>query len=211
MVRRGRVRRHGDRRAGAGGDHVDRGREPLDPEHLQGVRQPWCQRRAGGPAEQVGVAGGEVRRAGVRVVLLQAVRDQPAAAGGVWILQTLPAIVVGLYTRWFHRWALLIGWAVGMGYGTWLAYGVRCRATRTPTSAARWCCSRGAETTKVYIALLAVIANLVVTVVLTSSSAPCTSTRASTRPRTTTTGPTRRRGVEPSSTRTPSRTASFVG
>ena len=44
--------------------------------------------------------------------------------GGVWILQTLPAIVVGLYTRWFHRWALLAGWAVGMAYGTWLAYGV---------------------------------------------------------------------------------------
>ena len=44
--------------------------------------------------------------------------------GGVWILQTLPAIVIGLYTRWFHRWALLIGWAVGMAYGTWLDYGV---------------------------------------------------------------------------------------
>ena len=29
-----------------------------------------------------------------------------------------------LYTRWFHRWALLIGWAVGMGYGTYLAYTV---------------------------------------------------------------------------------------
>ena len=34
--------------------------------------------------------------------------------GGVWILQTLPAIVFGLFTRWFHRWALLLGWAVGM-------------------------------------------------------------------------------------------------
>ena len=34
--------------------------------------------------------------------------------GGVWILQTLPAIVFGLFTRWFHRWALLAGWAVGM-------------------------------------------------------------------------------------------------
>ncbi len=31
--------------------------------------------------------------------------------GGVWILQTFPAIVAGLYTRWFHRWALLLGWA----------------------------------------------------------------------------------------------------
>ena len=37
--------------------------------------------------------------------------------GGVWILQTLPAIVVGLYTRWFHRWALLAGWAAGMALG----------------------------------------------------------------------------------------------
>jgi SSS family solute:Na+ symporter len=42
--------------------------------------------------------------------------------GGVWILQTFPAIVGGLYTRWFHRSALLAGWAVGMVYGTWTAY-----------------------------------------------------------------------------------------
>ena len=38
--------------------------------------------------------------------------------GGVWILQTLPAIVIGLYTRWLHRWALIAGWAVGMAVGT---------------------------------------------------------------------------------------------
>jgi solute:Na+ symporter, SSS family len=42
--------------------------------------------------------------------------------GGIWILQTLPAIVIGLYTRWLHRWALLGGWAVAMAYGTWIAY-----------------------------------------------------------------------------------------
>ncbi|MEV7028290.1 monocarboxylate uptake permease MctP, partial [Kitasatospora sp. NPDC093558] len=44
--------------------------------------------------------------------------------GGVWILQTFPALVGGLFTRWFHRWALLAGWAAGMAYGTWTAYGV---------------------------------------------------------------------------------------
>ncbi|KGN43096.1 monocarboxylate uptake permease MctP [Knoellia aerolata] len=44
--------------------------------------------------------------------------------GGIWILQTFPSIVFGLYTRWFHRWALLAGWAVGMVYGTWSAYNV---------------------------------------------------------------------------------------
>jgi SSS family solute:Na+ symporter len=42
--------------------------------------------------------------------------------GGVWILQTFPAIVLGLYTRWLHRWALLAGWAVGMATGTWMAW-----------------------------------------------------------------------------------------
>ncbi|HEX8496555.1 MAG TPA: sodium:solute symporter, partial [Actinomycetales bacterium] len=31
--------------------------------------------------------------------------------GGIWILQTLPSLVFGLFTRWFHRWALLAGWA----------------------------------------------------------------------------------------------------
>ena len=42
--------------------------------------------------------------------------------GGIWILQTLPAIVIGLYTRWFHRYALIAGWAVGMIWGTLAAY-----------------------------------------------------------------------------------------
>src|SRR5207245_1838556 len=38
--------------------------------------------------------------------------------GGIWILQTLPAVFLGLYTNWFNRWALLIGWAVAMVLGT---------------------------------------------------------------------------------------------
>src|SRR2546430_6333146 len=42
--------------------------------------------------------------------------------GGIWILQTFPAIVIGLYTRWFHHWALIAGWAVAMAYGTIVAY-----------------------------------------------------------------------------------------
>ena len=42
--------------------------------------------------------------------------------GGIWILQTFPAIVISLYTRWFHRSALIFGWAAGMAYGTIQAY-----------------------------------------------------------------------------------------
>jgi len=44
--------------------------------------------------------------------------------GGIWILQTFPAVVFSLFTRWFHRWGLLAGWAVGMVYGTVTAYNV---------------------------------------------------------------------------------------
>ena len=44
--------------------------------------------------------------------------------GGIWIMQTFPAIVFSLFTRWFHRYGLLLGWAVGMVYGTIEAYNV---------------------------------------------------------------------------------------
>ena len=43
--------------------------------------------------------------------------------GGVWMIQCFPAIIFGLYTRWFDGKALLAGWAVGMVLGTWLAWG----------------------------------------------------------------------------------------
>jgi SSS family solute:Na+ symporter len=42
--------------------------------------------------------------------------------GGIWILQTFPAVVISLFTRWFHRFALIGGWAAGMAYGTAEAY-----------------------------------------------------------------------------------------
>jgi solute:Na+ symporter, SSS family len=83
--------------------------------------------------------------------------------GGVWILQTFPSIVVGLYTRWLHRWALVIGWAAAMIYGTIQAY-------RTPGGGQA---HFGASTAPVfghviYIAVAAFILNLVVSIVLTA-------------------------------------------
>ncbi len=51
-----RVRGDRDRRAGAGRDHVDRGRQPVDPQHLQGVHQPRRDPSAGGQAGQAGLA-----------------------------------------------------------------------------------------------------------------------------------------------------------
>jgi SSS family solute:Na+ symporter len=41
--------------------------------------------------------------------------------GGVWIIQTLPSVIVGLYTRWFHDRALFLGWLAGIVAGTAMA------------------------------------------------------------------------------------------
>jgi SSS family solute:Na+ symporter len=100
--------------------------------------------------------------------------------GGLWILQTIIAIVAGLYTRWFHRWALLLGWAVGMVYGTVVAYqqevpNVKVNlvngAPNTVVDGTRHFGSPLANfpftDTKVYIAATALLINLIVAVVVT--------------------------------------------
>jgi SSS family solute:Na+ symporter len=84
--------------------------------------------------------------------------------GGVWILQTLLAIVVGLYTRWPHRWALLAGWAVGMTYGTAAAYNQKSAVTEHFGGSLA---TFPFTDTRVYIALSALVLNIVVTVLLT--------------------------------------------
>ena len=79
--------------------------------------------------------------------------------GGVWIIQTLPAVVLGLYTRWLNHWALLIGWAVGIVTGTWMAASVN--------FAAAYPLQIGGITAPGYIAVWTLILNLIVTVVMT--------------------------------------------
>jgi solute:Na+ symporter, SSS family len=89
--------------------------------------------------------------------------------GGVWILQTFPAIVFGLYTRWFHRWALLIGWAVGMLLGTLMAYVTPGAAgSNNPHfGSSTYHFHLGGNVFSGYAALYAFIANLALTIVLT--------------------------------------------
>jgi SSS family solute:Na+ symporter len=82
--------------------------------------------------------------------------------GGVWVLQTLPAIVVGLYTRWFHRWALLAAWAVAMIWGTWTEYDI---ASPTQAHFGGPLTTFWGTDTKVYVALMALLINLVIAVV----------------------------------------------
>jgi SSS family solute:Na+ symporter len=42
--------------------------------------------------------------------------------GGLWILQTFPALVFGLFTRWFRAEGMLLGWAAGILWGSWTAW-----------------------------------------------------------------------------------------
>ncbi len=53
--------------------------------------------------------------------------------GGIIILQTLPAVAIGLYTRWFHRWGLIAGWAAGMAVGFWATYQIQQKVFTSPT------------------------------------------------------------------------------
>ena len=84
--------------------------------------------------------------------------------GGVWILQTFPALAIGLFTRWFHRWALIAGWAAGMAYGTIAAYH---QSTATVHHFATSTATVPLWHQSLYIGFSALVLNLVVTVVLT--------------------------------------------
>ena len=74
--------------------------------------------------------------------------------GGIWILQTLPALVFGLYTNWFRAQGLLAGWFVGFFGGTYLVWINGWK----PMQAIAF----GGAPVTIYIGLLALTANIVV-------------------------------------------------
>ncbi|UDL91183.1 sodium:solute symporter family protein [Mesorhizobium sp. PAMC28654] len=75
--------------------------------------------------------------------------------GGVWMIQIFPAVIFGLYTRWYSGKALLAGWIVGFGLGSYLSWGA---TAWVPTSTIL---GHGA-----YNGVIAVIANIVVATAL---------------------------------------------
>jgi solute:Na+ symporter, SSS family len=79
--------------------------------------------------------------------------------GGIWIIQTLPPVMLGVYTRWFNSWALLVGWAVGTFAGTAMA--IATKLTNTFPLVV------GGYTFPGYTAVYTVILNLVVAALLT--------------------------------------------
>jgi SSS family solute:Na+ symporter len=98
--------------------------------------------------------------------------------GGVLILQTLPAVAIALYTRWFHVWGLVTGWVVGLGWGLWLLYQIPNPAakkahfggsalTLDKLSLLGWHPFAGSQL-QIYVGVVALLANLVVAVVITA-------------------------------------------
>ena len=98
--------------------------------------------------------------------------------GGVIILQTLPAVALGLYTSWFHRWGLVAGWAAGMAVGFWTTFQIQQKvfnADGTVTIAKEHfggsgfpLSELGLDTTwSIYAGFLALLANIVVAVLAT--------------------------------------------
>jgi SSS family solute:Na+ symporter len=80
--------------------------------------------------------------------------------GGIWIIQTLPAIVLGLFTRWFHGRALVAGWLAGMVVGTGMAAAQHFQSSVFPLRL-------DGLVVPGYAALYAVIVNLVVSALVT--------------------------------------------
>ncbi len=79
--------------------------------------------------------------------------------GGIWILQTLPAVFLGLFTRWFNRWALLIGWIAAEVVGTIMFFNAGLKTVFT--------LHLGSLTLIAYAAVFALVANLILSIVLT--------------------------------------------
>jgi SSS family solute:Na+ symporter len=91
--------------------------------------------------------------------------------GGVIIVQTLPAIVIGLYSRVLHAWGLLAGWAVGMAAGMWMLYDTPNPNTgKEHFGGAQYALSKFGIDTDVtlYTGLIAIALNLLVAFVVTA-------------------------------------------
>jgi SSS family solute:Na+ symporter len=87
--------------------------------------------------------------------------------GGVIILQTLPAVGLGLFTRWFHRGALVAGWATGLAAGLWMLYQIPNPAKgKEHFGGSAYKLSEFGLDTKmtVYVGVLALTVNLVIAV-----------------------------------------------
>jgi SSS family solute:Na+ symporter len=78
--------------------------------------------------------------------------------------QLFPSVVVGVFTRWLHPWALFAGWVAGMASGTAMAMALGLKSSVYPLHLPFFL---GGGTYAMYAAVPALVLNLVVSVLLT--------------------------------------------
>ena len=80
--------------------------------------------------------------------------------GGIWTTQLFPAVVIGIFTRWMRPWALLVGWAAGMTWGTWMVASLGLKSSVYPLHLF-------GQTYAMYAAVPALLLNLAISAILT--------------------------------------------
>lgn len=90
--------------------------------------------------------------------------------GGLWILQTFPALVFGIFTSFFRAPALLAGWAVGIVGGSTIAYMDGLKPLHAVVI--------GGSSYTIYVGVLALVANIVVSAALSAVMQGKAQTRA---------------------------------
>jgi SSS family solute:Na+ symporter len=75
--------------------------------------------------------------------------------GGIWICQTLPAVLIALYTRFFNPWGLLAGWTAGIAAGTAMVWELGLKSSIYPLHIL-------GLTIPCYAALIALVLNIAV-------------------------------------------------
>lgn len=81
--------------------------------------------------------------------------------GGIWIIQTLPAVFIGLFTRRLDYRGLIAGALAGVAWGTWAAWKLELKGSVYPLHI-------GDYTIPGYAALYALVLNIIVAVVVTA-------------------------------------------
>ncbi|HWU26378.1 MAG TPA: sodium:solute symporter [Rhizomicrobium sp.] len=82
--------------------------------------------------------------------------------GGIWIIQTLPAVLLGLYSWKLHPFALLLGWMAGIVAGTAMA-------ASNGFASAIYALKIGSWTVPCYAALSSLALNIVVAALLSAA------------------------------------------
>lgn len=83
--------------------------------------------------------------------------------GGVVVIEILPAVVLGLYTRWYHHWSLVTGWIAGMGLSVYMLWVTPGKTTAHFGSASYPLSQLGFDTKiTIWTGIVGIIVNLIV-------------------------------------------------